>query len=576
MLFNPAAERLFGYRADEVLGRNIKMLMPPSYSGAHDGYIDNYHRTGERKIIGIGRAVVGQRKDGTTFPMHLSVGEATQFGRPIFVGVVHDLTAQREADEVLRRTQMLLSGIVESSDDAIISKTLDGIVTSWNKAAAEVFGYSAEEMIGQHISVLAVPGHEDDMTQILEKIRLGQRVEHYETQRRRKDGHVLDVSLTVSPLYDTQGAIYGASKIARDITEKKFSERALQRSREHLARVQSFAKIGSTEVDLVTHEVTWSDEFYRLIGVDRDSIRPGVNSFADLIHPDDRALVRDVSLKGRRGEEVEPCEFRLIGPDRSIRWFYRQAAFVRDAEGRPTSLIATMFDITDRKVAEAARHASEEQYRLTFDLAPVGIANVALDGRFVFVNQRLCEMFGASREELLESDFQARTHADDMTRSDGPMRRLISGATPVASWEKRYLREDGGVVWCHITSRLRRDDAGRASHFISIYEDITQRKEAELRRKELEDQLQQSQKMEAVGRLTGGVAHDFNNLLTVVLGNLELLRDDIVADPRLTQRVDAAMRAGQRGADLLTACWLFRAGRFSSPRSSISTNRSTS
>ena len=115
----------------------------------------------------------------------------------------------------------LLAAIVENSDDAIASKDLDGIVTSWNRAAERLFGYTAEEMIGRPIAVLAAPGREDEMPMILERIRRGERVDHYETLRRRKDGSLVEISLTVSPIRDQRGRIIGASKIARDITERR-------------------------------------------------------------------------------------------------------------------------------------------------------------------------------------------------------------------------------------------------------------------------------------------------------------------------------------------------------------------
>lgn len=121
-----------------------------------------------------------------------------------------------------------LAAIVESSGDAIISKTLDGTITSWNGAAERLFGYRAEEVIGQHISILAAPGHEHEMAAIIERVRRNERVEPYETRRRRKDGSLIHVSLTVSPILDENGEVMGASKIARDITGRKQDEERLQ------------------------------------------------------------------------------------------------------------------------------------------------------------------------------------------------------------------------------------------------------------------------------------------------------------------------------------------------------------
>jgi two-component system, LuxR family, sensor kinase FixL len=141
---NPAAERLFGYAAQEVIGQNVKLLMPSPYQGEHDGYLAHYLATGEKKIIGIGREVDGLRKDGTTFPMDLSVAEARLGTEQIFVGIIRDITERKRAEASLSR----LAAIVESSEDAIVGKALDGTIMSWNAGAERMFGYSAGEMLG--------------------------------------------------------------------------------------------------------------------------------------------------------------------------------------------------------------------------------------------------------------------------------------------------------------------------------------------------------------------------------------------------------------------------------------------
>lgn len=146
----------------------------------------------------------------------------------------------------------LLAAIVESSDDAIISKTLSGIVTTWNKAAERIFGYSADEIIGRPVFILAAPDRIDEMPEILSRIRRGERIEHFETKRRAKNGQIIDVSLTVSPILDDQGRITGASKIARDITDKKLVEKAVAVHAERLARsnadLQQFAYVASHDL----------------------------------------------------------------------------------------------------------------------------------------------------------------------------------------------------------------------------------------------------------------------------------------------------------------------------------------
>lgn len=221
--FNRSAEKMFGYRAAEAIGQNVKMLMPEPFRHEHDGYLKNYHATGRAKIIGIGREVVGRRKDGTLFPMELSVSEVNLANRRMFTGFVRDITERKAAEKALAYYAVL----VESSDDAIIGKTLEGHITSWNNGAEQVFGYSKEEVIGKPIAILIPEERQTEEPDILARIRRGESVDHFETVRRRKDGRLIDISVTVSPIRDSQGNIIGASKVARDITERKRLEKEI-------------------------------------------------------------------------------------------------------------------------------------------------------------------------------------------------------------------------------------------------------------------------------------------------------------------------------------------------------------
>lgn len=220
---NLAAEKIFGYQPAELNGKSINLLMPRPHSAAHDGYIVNYLRTGQGKIIGIGREVSGLRKDGMIFPMDLSVSEVKLKDRRLFTGFIRDISARKETEKALRH----YAALVESSDDAIIGKNLDGYVISWNRGAEKIFGYTDLEMVGKHISVLIPEDRMAEEPEILEKIRHGDAVEHYETVRRRKDGRLIDISVSISPIRDPSGAIIGAAKLARDISGRKQLEREI-------------------------------------------------------------------------------------------------------------------------------------------------------------------------------------------------------------------------------------------------------------------------------------------------------------------------------------------------------------
>jgi PAS domain S-box-containing protein len=231
--WNSAAERLFGYTAEEVIGKSVTILIPQDRQD-EESFIIGRIRRGERVDH---YETVRRRKDGNLIDVSLTVSPVRDMQGGIIGAskIARDIT-QRSRDV---EAALLLASIVESSDDAIISKDLDGTITSWNKGAERVLGYMAEEIIGKNIKVLIPPEYQKEEETIIERVRRGQRIEHYETIRQRKHGSLINVSLTISPLKNAQGEIIGASKIARDITERKRSEAQitlLAREAEHRAK----------------------------------------------------------------------------------------------------------------------------------------------------------------------------------------------------------------------------------------------------------------------------------------------------------------------------------------------------
>lgn len=227
---NPATQRIFGYSPEELIGHNVKLLMPAPYSAEHDQYLENYQATGNKKVIGIGREVLGRRKDGSTFPLDVAVTEVSVDGRIIYTGTVRDITDRKKADLAIAH----LAAIVESSNDVIISKNLDGTITSWNRAAEALFGYSSLDMIGQSILRIVPEDLVDEELGILESVRQGKGLLHFQTRRVTKSGEELSVDLTVSPVHDSTGMVVGASKILRDIGDRVRREEAVRQELENL------------------------------------------------------------------------------------------------------------------------------------------------------------------------------------------------------------------------------------------------------------------------------------------------------------------------------------------------------
>ena len=226
--WNRAAERLFGYTAAEAIGQPVLLIIPPDRHAEEEDVLSRLRR-GE-KIDHF--QTVRRTKDGRLIPVSLTVSpirDAT--GRIIGASKVARDTSESQQHDRLRAR---MAAIVDSSDDAIISKTLDGVITSWNRAAERLFGYSAEEAIGQNILLIIPADRRSEEVDVLAKLRRGEKIDHFETVRRTKDGRQIPISLTVSPVRDANGTLIGASKVARDISERVLAHDALRRAHEQL------------------------------------------------------------------------------------------------------------------------------------------------------------------------------------------------------------------------------------------------------------------------------------------------------------------------------------------------------
>jgi PAS domain S-box-containing protein len=246
---NPVAEALTGWSGDEPIGKPHKQIFRITNATTGEAAEDPVARVlREGIVVNPASDTVLTARDGTQRPIDDTAAPIRDDGGPIrgVVAVFRDVSERRTAEESIREsrqarqtaevalqqaedTRLVLAAIVESSDDAIVGETLDGIITSWNHAAERIFGYTAAEIVGKPVSLLMPPEHSEDLHLILDRIRRGEPVGHFETQRRARDGRVIDVSLGVSPIRDAQGAIIGAAKVARDITERKRAETERER-----------------------------------------------------------------------------------------------------------------------------------------------------------------------------------------------------------------------------------------------------------------------------------------------------------------------------------------------------------
>ena len=250
--FNAAAERTFGYTKGEAIGRVLAdLIIPPPLRAAHALGLARYLATGAGPFLGKLIEITAMRSDGSEIPVEAAITAIRSDGTPIFTGVLRDITARKQAHE----TRARLAAIVDSSDDAIFSTTLDGTILTWNGGAERLFGYAASEAIGRHRALIVPAGKSVELAAFLDKALRGEAGEPFETQRTRKDGSMIDISITISPLTDATGHVSGVSAIARDITSRKKAEAELTRLNEEiqLQRLQVFKATMRTVQDIVNN-----------------------------------------------------------------------------------------------------------------------------------------------------------------------------------------------------------------------------------------------------------------------------------------------------------------------------------
>ena len=242
---NSQTQALFGYDRDELIGKKVEMLVPESFRQQHHHHRDNFARAPKTRRMGADLDLYGRRRNGSEFPVEISLSPIVTDGGLFVLSAIRDISDRKRIAEELRRaneelhsrtTEQLgeyrsrLALIIDSSEDAILSKDLNGTITSWNRGAEHIYGYTPGEVVGKHISLLIPADRPDEIPQILRKVARGERIDHHESVRVTKDGRRLDVSVSVSPLCNAAGNIVGASVIARDVTAQKRTEGQLRQS----------------------------------------------------------------------------------------------------------------------------------------------------------------------------------------------------------------------------------------------------------------------------------------------------------------------------------------------------------
>lgn len=399
---NRAAEQLTGWKRTEALGNPLEAVFVIHDEGTLR-FLTKSFNAANASAPSTDRSqadILLVTRDGSHIPIeHVTTTIRGDDGTKAGVVLVFRDISERQAAQA---AQARLAAVIEYSDDAIFTMSLPGVITSWNVGAEQLYGYAAREAIGREVAMLVPEDGPDEFAEVIERLCRGERIEHFETQRRRKDGSSVDVSVRVSPIYDPGGNIKAASVVARDITKSKHA-------------VQSLA-------------------------------------------------------------------------------------------------------------------LSESRYRAMFELAGIGMAQAdPITGRYLRVNPKLCEIVGYSEAELLKMRFSDVTHPDDRAGDLAEIRRALFDRDHGWRMEKRYVRQDGQVIWVTLTGTIVFDDHGRPLHTVAHVQDITERKNTELERERLLERERAARGDAERANLmkdefVSTVSHELRTPLNAILGWAELLR----------------------------------------------------
>lgn len=424
------------------------------------------------------------------------------------IGTARDITDRKQVE--IANAQM--AAIIRSSNDSIIGKTLEGIITSWNPGAERIYGYTAEEAIGKSISLLIPPGEFDELPYILKTLRQGDRIENYETIRVHKSGRSLNVSLTISPIQDSTGKIIGASAISRDITEQKRAETALQKSEERFRTLITYSPVGVIQTDVDGECVFVNHRWSEITGLSEAEAQ-GLG-WKNALHPEDRELVFGFWLATAFTETDLNLEYRFQHSNGKIAWVLGSAVALRNNAGEVTGFFGTITDMSERKAIEAQLTDREERFRQLAENINHVFWMIKSDfSEMLYISPAYEVIWGRTCESMYANplSFLDAVHPEDRERVvTERVTKMMSGHYNV---EYRVIRPDGTVRWVHSRAFPVVDEDGHIYRIAGISEDITDRKKAERQALEL---LVEKQKVQMLSDFIANTSHELRTPLSTI------------------------------------------------------------
>ncbi|NPV04930.1 MAG: PAS domain S-box protein [Syntrophaceae bacterium] len=546
---NPACARIFGFASPDEMVETVTDIAGQVFVDAEDRRrcLDILQQRGTLERFEVRM----RRRDGRVIWTALNARVVRDGGgRTLFIeGVVEDITERKRVEEALRLSEERFSKAFHASPAPLAIATIDeGRYIDVNERFLEMLGCARDEIIGRSSVEMGFWADSAVRQDLVARLRREGRVRDAPVARRTKDGRLRQT------LWSAEIVRLGGKDVLlslhQDVTELREAEERLRAGEEKYRLLAENVSdiIWTADTNLRFTYVSPSAE--RILGWSADDW-PSL-TLQDYIAPAHREPIRALLAEeigrpfapGVDDARVVRVELEALRKDGSACWVEVSARLLRDTAGNPVSLIGVARDITDRKQIEEALRASENKYRQLFETCPIGIAVCGLDGRLLEANRAFQAITGYGLEELRARRF------DEITPPEyREFERQIPGhleREPAVTYEKEYTKKEGGRVPVSVTAWVSRDDAGVKRHLGAFVLDLSDRARQEQARRQLERQLHQAQKMEAIGTLAGGIAHDFNNILFAVIGFAELSLQDAGDDQtrwNLRQILNACNRA---------------------------------
>jgi len=468
---NPFLCKLLGFSRSEMVGHTVGELSPFKDMVSNQAMLELLQQHGYVRYDDLPL----EARDGCKIAVEFVSNVYEAGDKKVIQCNVRDITGRKRAEAVSIR----LASIVESSDDAIIGKDLNSIITSWNEGAKRIFGYTASEMVGTSIMRLIPADRQDEEKQILRKIERGESVDHFETLRQAKDGRLIAVSVTASPIQDASGKIVGVSKVAHDITKRLEAEESLRKNEE---RFRSYFELGQIGMAITSSTKGWleiNDKMCQILGYERSELLQ--MTWAEVTHPDD--LAADVINFNRvlAGEcDGYSTNKRFVRKDGQVVDSAISLKCLRRSDGSIDYFVVMLQDITEQHRVEEALRQSETKFRTLFDVANDAIF-ILHNGVFAECNAKGLDFFGVKRDQLIGQSparFSPPTQTDgrdSKEKAEEIIQRAMAGKPQFFEWV--HHRPDGTVVYSDVS--LSRFELLGETYLQSIARDITGRKRAE-------------------------------------------------------------------------------------------------